>query len=138
MAARCRAASATRRARRATGPPPGNSCLLLQKPGSGPAGVRPRFVLGGHQLLVSAVAERLAGGVLAAAQPQLLRFGDAELLRRELRALVRAVAEGLALRAAAGAPPVVSRGELHGEGRALRDQRVRHAASSLESRIKRH
>src|SRR6266850_2249059 len=122
MAARCRAASATRRVRRATGPPPGSSSPLLSS----------------DELFVRAVAERLAGGVLAAAQPQLLRFGDAELLRRELRALVRAVAEGLALRAAAGAPPVVSRGELHGEGRALRDQRVRHAASSLESRIKRH
>ena len=76
-----------------------------------------------------AVAERAAGGALAAAQPQLLRLGDDELRGRELRALVRAVAERLALGPAAGAPPVVSRGKLHGVRRALRDQRFSHARS---------
>src|SRR5690349_22819943 len=74
----------------------------------------------GGQFLVRAVAERLAGGALAAAQPYFLRFGDGELGRREFRALVRAVAERLALRTAAGAPPVVARRHLHGVRRALR------------------
>src|SRR5207244_7604091 len=81
-----------------------------------------------------AVAERPPASVLAAAEPELLRFADAEFRRCELRAFVRAVAERLALRAAAGAPPVVARGELHGVGRALRDQRFGHARPPLRLR----
>src|SRR5687768_7847683 len=61
---------------------------------------------------------------LAAAQPDLLCFGHGELLRRDIGDLVRAVAERLALRAAAGAPPVVARGELDRVGSLLRDQRL--------------
>src|SRR5437763_16762922 len=85
------------------------------------------------ELLVRAVAERAAGGVLAAAEPELLRFRDGEARRRELRALVRAVAEGLTLGASAGAPPVVARGELHRVRAALRAERLGHAFPPLES-----
>src|ERR1700704_5939382 len=86
-----------------------------------------------NQLLVRAVAERLVAAVLAAAQPHLLRFADGELDRREFGALVRAVAEGLALGAAAGAPPVVPRGKLHGVRWLLRDRRIRHRVLPVTS-----
>src|ERR1700758_1502526 len=58
------------------------------------------------QPLVAAVAQRLFGRALAGAEPDLLRCGRLELDRREVRHLVRAVAEGLILRTPAGAPPV--------------------------------
>src|SRR3989454_6894832 len=105
-----KAASATRKARKA-------------------AGQRLRS----NQLLVRAVAERLVTAVLAAAQPHLLRLADGELDRREFGALVRAVAERLAPGAAAGAPPVVSRGKLYGVRRLLRDRRVRHRVLPVTS-----
>src|SRR5438132_7940519 len=85
------------------------------------------------ELLVRAVAERATASVLATAQPELLRLRDGEARGRELRALVRAVAEGLALGAAAGAPPVVARGKLHRVRAALRAERLRHAFPPLES-----
>src|SRR5438105_8389528 len=82
---------------------------------------------------VRAVAEGATSGVLAAAEPELLRFRDREARGRELRALVRAVAEGLALGATAGAPPVVARGELHRVRAALRAEWSARASPPLES-----
>src|SRR5262249_42884181 len=54
------------------------------------------------QLLMAAVAHGPIAGALAGAEPGLLRLLRLPLDRRKPRALVRAVAERLALRAAAG------------------------------------
>jgi ABC-type iron transport system FetAB ATPase subunit len=55
---------------------------------------------------MAAVAERLVAAVLATAQKGLAGLGDLEPDRREVGALVGTVAERLAFRTAAGAPPV--------------------------------
>src|SRR5512139_333360 len=60
------------------------------------------------QVVVRAVAERLALGALAVAQPHRGLFLDDEGHRLQPRALVRAVAERLRHRAAARAPPVLT------------------------------
>src|SRR5262245_20161356 len=72
---------------------------------------------------VRAVAERLVGAVLAAAEVQRRRLGGRELDRRVRTALVRAVAKRLALAVAATAPEVVLAGfHVHGERRPLGDR----------------
>src|SRR5262249_15603367 len=66
---------------------------------------RPR-IRGASQLLMAAVAHGPIAGALAGAEPGLLRLLRLPLDRRKPRALVRAVAERLALRA----PPVALAG----------------------------
>src|SRR4051812_34479554 len=85
----------------------------------------------GRQRLVGAVAERHRLRALAAAEPHFLRLAHGEPDRLQLGLLVRAVAEGLAARAAAAAPPVVPRGKLDGVRATLRDMRLCHDASWL-------
>src|SRR5262249_59191515 len=76
---------------------------------------RPRL-RGASQLLMAAVAHGPIAGALAGAEPGLLRLLRLPLDRRKPRALVRAVAERMALRAPAGAPPVApARPDLHRE-----------------------
>ena len=65
---------------------------------------------------MAAVAEGRVLGLLAVAEPDLLRFGQRELLRAEARAFVAAVAARLMAAQAAGAPPVVSSGQFNGDG----------------------
>src|SRR5262249_58405308 len=65
---------------------------------------RPR-IRGASQLLMAAVAHGPIAGALAGAEPGLLRLLRLPLDRRKHRALVRAVAERLALRAPASPPP---------------------------------
>src|SRR6266446_11012412 len=59
---------------------------------------------------MGAAAERLCRGLFAGAEPHLFALRRHPLHRRERGALVRAVAEWLVLRLAAGAPPVVLAG----------------------------
>src|SRR5215472_2309274 len=82
--------------------------------------------------VVRAVAERLAAGVFAAAEPDLLRFVRQVLPRREASALVGAVAERLVLAAATRAPPLLFP-RLHGHAVRcfLCRDRLRHDPSSL-------
>src|SRR5690606_21280055 len=77
---------------------------------------------------VGAVAERTVLGMLAAAEPDLLRRLRFVGQRRELAALVRAVAEGLVLALAAGAPEIALPSlHLDAIGRFLCDPGLRHA-----------
>src|SRR5262245_22468613 len=81
--------------------------------------------------VVSAVAERLVIGALAAAKVEgARRFGD-EAVRLKARDLVRAVAERLLGRASAGAPEIgPARFERHLVGTLLgTDRLVRHQSS---------
>src|SRR6185437_12558684 len=71
------------------------------------------------QLVVRAVAERLAGGRLAAAQPDLAGCLGLEHHRGEAGALMGAVAEGLRRAAPAGAPEIFLAGLDHGGVRRL-------------------
>ena len=98
----------------------------------GPPGARSAF-------LVGAVAERLLARCACSrtATPSAPR-STRELHRRERPALVRAVAERLALGLAAGAPPVIAGRQLDGIGRLLRDQRVGHRIASLSVDGARH
>src|SRR6266849_3487320 len=59
---------------------------------------------------MAAVAHRLLVAALASAEPGLLDLLGLPFDRRESRALVRAVAERLLLRAPAGAPPIAFAG----------------------------
>src|SRR5215475_12353896 len=77
------------------------------------------------QPLMAAVAHRAAAGALAGAEPSLLRLLSLPLDRRERRALVRAVAERLRLRAPAGAPPIALAGlDIDRQRRAAADFRL--------------
>src|SRR5262249_33441846 len=67
-------------------------------------------IRGASKLLMAAVAHGPVAGAPAGAEPRLLRLLRLPLDRRKRRALVRAVAERLALRAPAGAPPVALAG----------------------------
>src|SRR5579863_6138016 len=81
---------------------------------------------------VGAVAKRLAAGLLATAEPDLLGLGGCVLHGREAGSLVRAVAERLRLAATAGAPPVFpARLDGNAIGRLLRWNRLRHIPFSL-------
>ena len=72
------------------------------------------------------VAERRILRTLAAAQPFLFGLGHGEFHRRKWRDFVRAVAERLLFRLAAGAPPVVTGGEFQGIGGFLRADWIGH------------
>src|SRR6267378_1348919 len=93
---------------------------------------RPAAALQG---LVRAVAEGLIARALAAAQPELLGFGDREFHRREFGSLVGPVAERLAFRAPAAAPPVVAGCELDRIGGLLREMGFGHDLSLLWGRL---
>jgi len=70
------------------------------------------------------VAKRLVGAGLAAAEKGAAIFLGGPFLRLEGRALVRAIAKGLALRAAAAAPELgFSLGHFDRKGGFLRDDR---------------
>src|SRR5258708_14467216 len=77
------------------------------------------------------MTEGFGSCALAAAQPDLLRFGHRELSRSEFGGLVRAVAERLALGLPAGTPPVVAGRKLHRERGLLRNHRLGHRAPSV-------
>src|SRR5690349_12998612 len=83
------------------------------------------------QVLVAAVTHGLLAGRLAAAEPgRARRLGD-PLHRSKTRALVRAVAEGLAGAPAAGTPPIgLARFDLCLEGRFLGHQALVHVFPS--------
>jgi len=65
---------------------------------------------------VAAIAERRVLGLLAVAQPDLLRLGQIELLWAQSAAFVAAVAHRLMSAQAAGAPPVVTSGQFNSDG----------------------
>jgi len=74
------------------------------------------------------IAHRLVAAALAGAEPGFLGRGGLVFHRREARALVRAVAERLLLRAPAGAPPVALAGfHVHGDRSPPADFRFAHA-----------
>src|SRR5262245_23777802 len=84
--------------------PPAGAAHGIDQPESLPR--RRLLIRGALKLLVATVAHGPIPGALAGADPGLLRLLRLPLDRRKPRALVRAVAERLALRAPAGAPPV--------------------------------
>jgi hypothetical protein len=65
---------------------------------------------------VAAIAEGRVFGVLAVAEPDLLGFGEIELLRAETAAFVAAIAHGLMTAQTAGAPPVIAGREFNSNG----------------------
>src|SRR5262249_51130317 len=89
--------------------PSGGGATACHERDAPPRRGRPR-IRGASQLLMAAVAHGPIAGALAGAEPGLLRLLRLPLDRRKPRALVRAVAERLALRAPAGAPPVALAG----------------------------
>jgi hypothetical protein len=68
------------------------------------------------ECLVAAIAEGRVLGVLAVTQPDLLRLGQVELLRPQAAAFVAAIAHGLVPAQTTGAPPVVARRQVNGDG----------------------
>src|SRR5712691_10420888 len=76
--------------------------------------------------LVGAVAKRRVAGMLAAAQPEFFGLGYPEFHRRELAALMRAVAKRLAFRTPTAAPPIITGGELDCVRGFLRDMGFGH------------
>ena len=70
---------------------------------------------------MTAVAERWVLGLLAVAEPDLLRLRQVELLRAKTGALVATIAVGLVPTQAAGTPPVVSGWEFDGDGLFIKD-----------------
>ena len=70
---------------------------------------------------MAAVAERRVLGLLAVAEPDLLRLRQVELLRAKTGALVAAIAVRLVTAQATGTPPVVSGWEFDGDGLFIKD-----------------
>src|SRR5262249_53706233 len=84
------------------------------------------------------VAERLAVGMLAAAEKHRLGLGRVILHGREFAALVRPVAEWLVLAAPAGAPPITFAGRyVVTKRRPLRDRGFGHGKSPITAQFDR-
>jgi len=90
-------------------------------------------MLRGLEFFVAAVAENRMGGVLATAEVGDFGLRSLEFYRRESGALVAAVAEGLALAQAAGAPVVALAGfDFDGIGTLLGNGWFGHGELSLQ------
>src|SRR5690349_14292026 len=92
--------------------------------------LRPRQSATASQGVVGPVAERLAAGCLAAAEPNLFGRLGGERDRRQSRVLMRAVAERLRGAAPAGAPEIALSGlDIDAIGLFLRGYRSVHPSS---------
>ncbi len=89
----------------------------------------------GLQALVAAVAKGPVTGMLAAAKPYPGLFADLQFHRREVTALVRAIAKRLTGGFATGAPPVSAGFQFHGVGGSLGDSGFGHVGLTRSGRL---
>ena len=90
-----------------------------------------RRLAGDLELCVRTVAEGAIAGVFAGTPSDGSSFGDFHFPRCQPRAFMRTVAEGLALRAPAGAPPILSRLGLLDDRRFLTDDGFVHTCNEF-------